>query len=150
MARTDDYYRILGVSQAAGTPEIRRAFRRLARRHHPDQNPDPDGAEQFRTLAEAYAVLTDPAGRASYDHTIEPSAQRDSPRTTPAVHTRRGVLELSAREARLAATVPLTLTTTNGATVVLPAGLADGDQITIAVPEGRAVLTVHVNWVRKT
>jgi hypothetical protein len=60
------------------------------------------------------------------------------------------VLELSAREARRAATVSLTLTTANGMTIVLPAGLADGDQITIAVPEGRAVLTVRVNAARKT
>jgi hypothetical protein len=46
--------------------------------------------------------------------------------------------------------MPLTLTTTNGMTIVLPIGLADGDQITITVPEGRAVLTVRVNIARKT
>jgi hypothetical protein len=55
------------------------------------------------------------------------------------------VLELSAREARLAATMPLTLTTTDGMTIVLPAGLADGDHISIAAAEGRAVLTVRIN-----
>jgi hypothetical protein len=60
------------------------------------------------------------------------------------------VLELSAREARLAATRPLTLTTTGGITIVLPAGLADGDQIAIAAPEDLAVLTVRVNFARKT
>ena len=150
MAQTDDYYRVLGVSQDASTSEIRRAYRRLARQHHPDRNPKPDGPERFRTLAEAYAVLNDPARRARYDHTIQPPAQRDPPRATPAGPTRRGVLELSAREARRAATMPLTLTTTNGMTIVLPAGLADGDQITIAVPAGRAVLTVRVNAARNT
>jgi curved DNA-binding protein CbpA len=149
MAQTDDYYRVLGVSQDASASEIRRAYRRLARQHHPDRNPKPDGPERFRTLAEAYAVLNDPARRARYDHTIRPPAPRDLPRATPAVLIRRGVLELSAREAWLAAAMPLTLATTNGMTIVLPAGLADGDQITIAVPEGQAVLTVRVNVARK-
>jgi hypothetical protein len=116
----------------------------------PTETPSPDGPERFRTLTEAYAVLNDPARRARYDHTIEPPARRDPARATPAVLTRRGVLELSAREERLATTMPLTLTTTNGMTIVLPIGLADGDQITITVPEGRAVLTVRVNIARKT
>jgi curved DNA-binding protein CbpA len=150
MAQTDDYYRVLGVSQDASPPEIRRAYRRLARQHHPDRNPQPDGPERFRALAEAYAVLSDPARRARYDHTIQTPAQRGLPRATSAVPTRRGVLELSAREARLAATLRLTLTSTAGMTIVLPAGIADGDQIAIAVPEGRAVLTVRVNVARKT
>jgi predicted FMN-binding regulatory protein PaiB len=60
------------------------------------------------------------------------------------------VLELSAREARVAATMPLALTATDGMTIVLPAGLANGDQITIALAEGRAVLIVRVNAARKT
>ena len=150
MAHPDDYYRVLGISQDASTPEIRRAYRRLARQHHPDRNPRPDGPQRFRTLAEAYAVLNDPTRRAHYDHSIQRPARRDPARSTPPVRTRRGVLELSAREARLAATTPLTLTTTNGITIVLPAGVTNGDQIAIAVPEGRAVLTVHVNFARKT
>ena len=146
----DDDYGILGVARDASAPEIRRAYRRLVRQHHPDRNPEPDGAERFRTLAEAYAVLNDPARRARYDHTIQPPARRDPRRMTAAVLARRGELELSAREARVATTMPLTLTTTNGMTIVLPAGLADGDQITIAVPEGWAVLTVRVSVARKT
>jgi len=146
----DDYYGTLGVARDAGAPEIRRAYRRLARQHHPDRNPEPDGPERFRTLAEAYAVLNDPTRRARYDHTIQPPARRDPRRVTQAVLARRGVLELSAREARGAVTVPLTLTATNGMTIVLPAGVADGDQITVAVPEGWAVLTVRVSVARKT
>jgi curved DNA-binding protein CbpA len=141
-----DHYRVLGVPEDATAHEIRRAYRRLARQHHPDRNPQPDGPERFRTLTEAYAVLNDPARRAGY----QPPARGDRPRAAPAVLTRRGVLELSEREARLAATTTLTLTTTNGMFIVLPTGLADGDQITIAVPEGRAVLTVRVNVARKT
>jgi curved DNA-binding protein CbpA len=150
MTRTDDYYRVLGVARDAGTPEIRRAYRRLARQHHPDRNPAPDGSEQFRTVADAYAVLNDPARRARYDHSIEPPARRDPVRQTASVLTRHGVLELSAREAMVAATMPLTLTATDGMTIVLPAGLAAGDQVTVAVPEGRAVLTVRVKAAGKT
>jgi curved DNA-binding protein CbpA len=150
MTHQDDYYRVLGVARDASTPEIRRAYRRLARQHHPDRNPEPEGPERFRTLAEAYAVLNDPARRARYDHTIQPLARRDARHAKPASLTRRGVLELSAREARLAATTPLTLTTTNGIAIVLPAGLADGDEISVPVADGRAVLTVRVNFTRKT
>jgi curved DNA-binding protein CbpA len=146
MVHADDYYRVLGVSQDASAPEIRRAYRRLARQHHPDRNRKPDGPQRFRTVAEAYAVLNDPARRARYDHTIQPPARRDPPPRTPGVRALHGVLELSAREARVAETTPLALTTTDGMTMVLPAGLADGDQISIVAPDGRAVLTVRVNW----
>ena len=150
MTQIDDYYRVLGVAQDASTLEIRRAYRRLARQHHPDRNPKPDGPERFRTLAEAYAVLNDPARRTHYDHTTQPRPPSEPPRAAPAGLTRHGLLELSPHEARLAATMPLTITATNGATIVLPAGLADGDRITIAVPDGRAVLTVRVNFARRT
>ncbi len=149
-AHYDDYYRVLGVSQDASTPEIRRAYRRLAREHHPDRNAEPDGPERFRTLAEAYAVLNDPGRRARYDHTIRSPARRDAPRATAAVLARRGVLELSPREARLAAIMPLTLTTAQGIAIVLPAGLADGDQISVPMADGRAILTVRVNFMLKT
>jgi curved DNA-binding protein CbpA len=154
MAHKDDYYRVLGVSQDATTPEIRRAYRRLARQHHPDRNPEPDSSQRFRTLAEAYAVLADPARRARYDHIVQAPASRDvaaprrdvaARRSMSALGTRFGVLELSPREARLAATGPLTLTT-SGLTIVLPAGLADGDQLTIDSGGFHCILTVRVNF----
>ena len=147
MAPMDDYYRVLGVDRGASTPEIRRAYRRRARQHHPDRNPASDSSEPFRALAEAYAVLNDPARRARYDHTIRPPAR---PPAISALPTRRGVLELSPREARLAATASLTLTATNGIAIVLPAGVAAGDRITVVVSDVRAVLTVRVNSARKT
>jgi curved DNA-binding protein CbpA len=150
MAHDDDHYRVLGVSRDASTPEIRRAYRRLARQHHPDRNAEPDGPARFRMLAEAYAVLNDPARRARYDRTIQSRAQRDLSRAVSAARVRRGVLELSPREARLVANTSLTLTTADGISIVLPPGLADGDQVTLAAAEGRVVLTVRVNSAQKT
>lgn len=61
-----DYYLVLGVARDAGDAEIKRAFRELARKHHPDVNPD-DGGERFREINEAYAVLSDRDARARYD-----------------------------------------------------------------------------------
>jgi curved DNA-binding protein CbpA len=67
--RTDrDYYALLGVDPGAGEEEIRRAYRRLALRWHPDRNQgDPQAAERFREISEAYAVLIDAERRRRYD-----------------------------------------------------------------------------------
>ena len=64
-----DYYEVLGVPRSATPEEIKRAFRQLAREHHPDVNQDPRAAERFKEINEAYQVLVDPERRALYDRT---------------------------------------------------------------------------------
>jgi molecular chaperone DnaJ len=63
-----DYYGVLGVSRDADEAELKRAYRNLARTHHPDKNPgDKKAEERFKEISEAYAVLSDPDKRAQYD-----------------------------------------------------------------------------------
>src|SRR3954462_8704159 len=65
MAR--DSYDVLGVSRAGGPEELQQAFRRLARKNHPDVNHDPGAEERFKEINEAYSVLSDPNQRKKYD-----------------------------------------------------------------------------------
>ena len=69
MATTDkkDYYGALGVKKNATAEEIRKAFRKLARKYHPDVNPDKSAEEKFKTISEANEVLSDPKKRKIYD-----------------------------------------------------------------------------------
>jgi molecular chaperone DnaJ len=63
-----DYYEVLGLSREASETEIKKAYRRLARDHHPDANPGDTGAEErFKELTEAYEVLSNPQARRAYD-----------------------------------------------------------------------------------
>lgn len=65
MAR--DYYEVLGVPRDAGSDRIQQAYRKLARRYHPDVNADPAAEDRFKEVGEAYTVLADPAARSRYD-----------------------------------------------------------------------------------
>lgn len=67
MASGRSYYDILGVSKAATADEIRAAYRKLARKYHPDVNKSPDAAEKFSEVQEAYEVLSDETKRRAYD-----------------------------------------------------------------------------------
>ena len=68
MAEKRDYYEVLGVEKNADADTIKRAFRKLAKKYHPDANPgDKEAEEKFKEVNEAYAVLSDPEKRKAYD-----------------------------------------------------------------------------------
>lgn len=69
MAKKRDYYELLGVNKNASQEEIKNAYRRLAKKYHPDMNPDnkKETEEKFKEIAEAYEVLSDAQKRAQYD-----------------------------------------------------------------------------------
>ena len=62
-----DYYEVMGLARDASPDDIKRAYRRLARKYHPDVSKEPDAEERFKELGEAYEVLRDPEKRAAYD-----------------------------------------------------------------------------------
>jgi len=62
-----DYYKILGVEKGAGEEEVKKAYRKMALKFHPDKNKEPDAEEKFKEIAEAYEVLSDADKRAAFD-----------------------------------------------------------------------------------
>ncbi len=67
MATKRDYYEILGITQSANDDEIKAAYRRMAKKFHPDLNKEPNAADSFKEVSEAYEVLSDRQKRSTYD-----------------------------------------------------------------------------------
>jgi curved DNA-binding protein len=72
-----DYYAILGVDRKASADDIKKAYRKLARKFHPDVSKEPDAEEKFKAMAEAYETLKDPEKRAAYDQLGRHSAGQE-------------------------------------------------------------------------
>ena len=64
---THDFYDVLGVERGASADDIRRAYRKLARKYHPDVSREPEAEDRFKEVSEAYDVLSDPEKRERYD-----------------------------------------------------------------------------------
>ena len=68
-----DYYKILNVSPNASESEIKKSYRSLSFKYHPDKNPDPSVAEQYKLINEAYETLNDPQKKLQYDNRNNPT-----------------------------------------------------------------------------
>ena len=67
MADKRDYYEVLGVSRDASKDEIKRAYRKMSKKYHPDINKEPGAEEKYKEVQEAYETLSDDQKRAAYD-----------------------------------------------------------------------------------
>src|SRR3954463_6332501 len=67
MANGTDYYKVLGVDRKASQEEIKKAYRKLARKYHPDANKEAGAEDRFKQISEAYDTLSDPDKRKKYD-----------------------------------------------------------------------------------
>src|SRR5438045_9759264 len=91
MAQTKDYYSVIGVPASASQEDIKKQYRKLASKHHPDKNPnDPKAAERFKEISEAYQVLGDADKRKQYDQMRQLGAFGGFGGARPGAGPRRG------------------------------------------------------------
>ena len=88
-------YNILGVSPTASTDDIKKAYRALAMRHHPDRNPDASAERRFDAIKKAYELLSDPQKRAEYNYSLNNriviDPQQEAQNQWSALFTRCGI-----------------------------------------------------------
>jgi curved DNA-binding protein len=156
MAR--DYYEVLGVGRDASAQEIQRAYRKLARRAHPDVDKSPGAEDRFKEINEAYHVLSDPERRRRYDQPApQPQMQGfegyeefdfdelfgsmfagRGPRGPMRGADQEAVLELTLEEAYRGGTRKLTLDGQRTYDVTIPQGVLEGQRIRLAGQGGRS------------
>ena len=88
-----DYYKILGVSRSASAADIKRAYRKLSLKYHPDKNPAPDAANKFAEIATAYDVLSDDDKRETYNRGGEEAVQMAEQRGNQPAHDPFSIFE---------------------------------------------------------
>src|SRR3712207_3113239 len=86
-----DPYELLGVSKEASGDDVRRSYRTLARKYHPDANPDDPGAEErFKEIQQAYEVLSNPEKRRNYDERVRTTSRKSRGAPRPGAGGRPG------------------------------------------------------------
>jgi curved DNA-binding protein len=151
---TRDLYDVLGVERGASEKDIRRAYRKLARKHHPDVNKDPGSEDRFKEVSEAYEVLRDPEKRARYDagdarvefddgdladlfEMFLGGRRADFAGAPSRGADQEAVLELTLEEAARGGRRSLTLGDGRRYDVDVPAGVEDGRRIRLAGQGGK-------------